>query len=401
MKSPVLAVILAAILLGLVGLPPGVAAQATIYVPDSYPTIQDAVDAANPGDTIVVRDGTYTENVVVYKGVTIRSENGSDYTTVRGLHDNMSVFEVPASYASIVGLTISSGDNPSRAAIEGNSTYGVFSENVLTDNTYGLLLSGDANTVTDNTISDNHYGMELWSSSGNDITDNVISSNRSGIRVYQSSNSNTIAGNTISYNAGYPAVPLGIFLENGSSGNFIYLNTLQGNMVNAGSEDLPNTWHSPSEMSYTYNEDTYVSYLGNYYDDYGGSDSDTNGIGDDPYEIGDPFSEAAVYDFYPLVGPYSLGEIFCTLSDNWWCFIATAACGPDDGTVDTLRDFRDSHLETNPVGSGFVSAYYRLSPPVADFIDDHPALKPVVRAALLSAVGISVVALDVPILDRT
>jgi hypothetical protein len=57
--------------------------------------------------------------------------------------------------------------------------------------------------------------------------------------------------------------------------------------------------------------------------------------------------------------------------------------------VEALRAFRDSHLETDSVGSSFVSTYYRLSPPVAEFIDDHPALKPVVRAALLPAVGMS------------
>jgi len=39
------------------------ASSATIYVPDDYPTIQAAVNAASPGDTIIVRDGTYYENV--------------------------------------------------------------------------------------------------------------------------------------------------------------------------------------------------------------------------------------------------------------------------------------------------------------------------------------------------
>lgn len=34
---------------------------AIIYVPDDYGTIQGAVDAAGPGDTIIVRDGTYTD----------------------------------------------------------------------------------------------------------------------------------------------------------------------------------------------------------------------------------------------------------------------------------------------------------------------------------------------------
>ncbi|MDI6811677.1 MAG: hypothetical protein QMD80_08465 [archaeon] len=42
----------------------------TIYVPDNYPTIQSAVDAASAGDTIIVRDGTYIENVNVNKRLT-------------------------------------------------------------------------------------------------------------------------------------------------------------------------------------------------------------------------------------------------------------------------------------------------------------------------------------------
>jgi len=39
----------------------------TIYVPDDYARIQWAVDSASIGDTIIVRDGTYYENVVVTK----------------------------------------------------------------------------------------------------------------------------------------------------------------------------------------------------------------------------------------------------------------------------------------------------------------------------------------------
>ena len=60
--------------------------------------------------------------------------------------------------------------------------------------------------------------------------------------------------------------------------------------------------------------------------------------------------------------------------------------------VETLRNFHDQYLLTNPVGSALVSAYYKLSPPVAEFIDDHPTLKPIVRAGLLPAVGLSEVA---------
>ncbi len=80
-----------------------------------------------------------------------------------------------------------------------------------------------------------------------------------------------------------------------------------------------------------------------------------------------------------------------------WCFIATAAYGSGmDARVATLRAFRDRYLANDPTGRGLVSSYYRLSPPAARFIDDHPALKPVVRAGLLPAVTLAVAAVDTP-----
>jgi pectin methylesterase-like acyl-CoA thioesterase len=51
-----------------------VASAASIYVPDDYGTIQAAVDNATAGDTIIVRDSTYTENVHVNKSLTIYSK---------------------------------------------------------------------------------------------------------------------------------------------------------------------------------------------------------------------------------------------------------------------------------------------------------------------------------------
>ncbi len=49
----------------------------TLYVPDDYPTIQEAIDASGGRNTIIVRDGRYTEHVNVgNKGIILRSENG-------------------------------------------------------------------------------------------------------------------------------------------------------------------------------------------------------------------------------------------------------------------------------------------------------------------------------------
>jgi pectin methylesterase-like acyl-CoA thioesterase len=43
----------------------------TIIVPDDYPTIQAAINAANDGDTIFVKIGTYYEHVVVNKSLSL------------------------------------------------------------------------------------------------------------------------------------------------------------------------------------------------------------------------------------------------------------------------------------------------------------------------------------------
>ena len=88
------------------------------------------------------------------------------------------------------------------------------------------------------------------------------------------------------------------------------------------------------------------------------------------------------------------GYVCCSLPSSR-CFIATAAYGtPMSGEIEILRQFRDEYLFTNPLGQALVGFYYRISPPVSEFITEHPVLKPVVRAGLLPAVAMSIVAVN-------
>ncbi len=70
-----------------------------------------------------------------------------------------------------------------------------------------------------------------------------------------------------------------------------------------------------------------------------------------------------------------------------FCFIATAAYGtPTAKQIDVLREFRDVVLLKSTLGSQFVSLYYQLSPPIADFIAGHEAVRTLVREILIDPI---------------
>lgn len=72
------------------------------------------------------------------------------------------------------------------------------------------------------------------------------------------------------------------------------------------------------------------------------------------------------------------------------CFIATAAYGtPLAKEIQSLRDVRDAYMLETALGAAFADAYYRVSPPIARMIAEYPAIKTVVRAALIPVVTIS------------
>jgi len=76
------------------------------------------------------------------------------------------------------------------------------------------------------------------------------------------------------------------------------------------------------------------------------------------------------------------------------CFIATAAYGSSMAdNVIVLQEFRDNILLKNSVGRSFVRFYYKVSPPLADYIEGHESLKTAVRIGLMPLVAVSYSAL--------
>lgn len=91
---------------------------------------------------------------------------------------------------------------------------------------------------------------------------------------------------------------------------------------------------------------------------------------------------------WTVTGSYAGFEDSATLQVRFrLCFIATAAYGtPAAEEINILREFRDVVLQPNPLGVKLVSFYYETSPPIAEFISQHEALRTVVRVGLIDPI---------------
>ena len=314
---------------------PASAATLTVGAGGQFKTIQQAVDAAKPGDTVLVAPGTYTENVVVSKPLTITGN-----ATVNAADSSKDVFLITSPGVHIDGLTISGGETGVNVAgvascaitnitehgnvfavYLANATNSVVSNNNLANNHYGVycdyatsttiannvatgeaggcnaatysdgiyLYYSDSNNVTQNNLSDNHvYGISLFHSSGNDISNNTIQANDDiGVRLGEAADNNTLSFNTIGGSS-----QLGILILN-AQGNRIYLNNFVNQTV-ATSDASAAILNSPEKLAYTYGGINRTGYMSNYYSDYKGNDSNGTGIGSTPTSYGDK---------YPLVQP--------------------------------------------------------------------------------------------------
>jgi len=157
----------------------------TLYVGGSgegnYTKIQDAIDDAVDGDTVFVYNGTYVENVVVNKSISLIGEN-RNITIIDG-NKGGDVIEINADYVTISRLTIqnSSGWPDSGIRIEKNYNYTTISENNIIYNNDGIWINDGSsfNNISDNNIYFNYEdGVSIWLySKGVIVRGNNISNN--------------------------------------------------------------------------------------------------------------------------------------------------------------------------------------------------------------------------------
>ena len=245
----------------------GYASAATHYV-DPGESIQAAVDAADPGDTIIVRDGTYTENINVYKRLTIFSENGSASTIVQAANSSKHVFNVPSDYVNISGFTVTGATDGAKGGIYlNNADHCNISDNIAYNNFYGIWLkSSGNNTLSGNYAYDNsQYGIRLYNSSNNTLSGNYPYNNSCHGIWLESSSNNTLSGNDAYNNSKY-GISLSSSSNNTLSGNNAYNNSRHGirlefssNNTLSGNDAYNNSCHGIR----LYNSSNYNTLSGN------------------------------------------------------------------------------------------------------------------------------------------
>jgi hypothetical protein len=69
--------------------------------------------------------------------------------------------------------------------------------------------------------------------------------------------------------------------------------------------------------------------------------------------------------------------------------------------IGILLGFRDKYRLTNPLGKDLLKLHYKDSPPMAEFITEHPSRKPIVSVGLFSTVAIIGLAVKTTLAEKT
>ena len=273
-------------------------------------SIQAAINSADSGDIIKVYPGEYHEVLTVDKALTLKGIKGpilnasgfinSSGVTISADDVEFSGFEITGTEEMCFGISI-----------EANGT--LIEDNLLEGCAEGVMFTGSENTLRENNISN------CWDFAA----------------VLDNTGSNWIYQNTFINNNGRKTGGSSTHISGGSASFF----------------------QSPDQVEYLWKGENFTGYMGNYYDDYSGNDSNGDGIGDTAYTAG------SGTDQYPLVAPYSNyveEQNYSVPEDSWYQFHGKvdhsgySEKGPKTNRTEWISEDIDAISSSSPVVVGKV-----------------------------------------------
>jgi parallel beta-helix repeat protein len=168
-------------------------------------TIQEAVDLANPGDTVFVYAGTYEGDLTINKTLTLIGEDKSS-TIIDADGLTVGILIQRAHFVNVSGFTVTDALNFNVFLSYSNNS-NIHDNTITNAGTTGVeIFPGSKNIIENNEIADCQQGIVIISDPGNGfysnsnlINNNVIrSSSDRAVKIQTNANDNIVSGNTIS-----------------------------------------------------------------------------------------------------------------------------------------------------------------------------------------------------------
>lgn len=321
----------------------GTGTAAEVFVQEGG-SIQEAVNNALPGDMIIVKPGTYSEQITISKdNLVLRSESGNpedtvieaynptaDVLTIQADNITFKGFMVTGAGVNCSGLCLYGCNNCliesnkffndyqgiclksslkneilSNAVLKGGrginveeSNHNSISKNKISKCGYGIyLLNSKENRISKNTVLESRdCGILLLTSGSNTLSGNKASDGSRGIHI-GNSDDNTLSNNTISSNEVY-----GLFVCPRSDENLVYNNYFNNTLNVEANNGTSNAYHKSKTKGENIVGGPYIG--GNYWAVPNGTgfsetatDTNGDGIADDRYL----FETSDYFDSLPLI----------------------------------------------------------------------------------------------------